>query len=126
MGGRGRTGFRVAFLRAGATASAQAPESSPSPASTSIEPMAARTCTPSPDVAVAVASSEADPFAMRIHGFVSPGFIASTHGNNFLAKTADRGSFEFAEMGINFTKPLAENLRAGMQLFTRKLGARGH
>src|SRR5262245_49671514 len=61
-----------------------------------------------------------DPYALQIHGFISPGFMLST-GNNYLAKTRD-GSFEFAETGINFTKPLTDELRLGVQLFARDLG----
>lgn len=61
--------------------------------------------------------------ALEVHGFVSQGFIKTT-GNNYIGKSK-RGSFEFTEVGINFTKPLTENLRTGMQLFARKLGARG-
>jgi hypothetical protein len=58
--------------------------------------------------------------AVEVHGFVSPGFLVST-GNNYLAKSK-RGSFEFTEMGINFTVPLTEKLRTGIQLFARDLG----
>ena len=39
--------------------------------------------------------------AVEVHGFVSQG--ALTTANNYLAES-DRGSFEFAEAGINFTK----------------------
>ena len=37
----------------------------------------------------------------QIHGFVSQGFIKSTD-NNYLGQS-ERGSFEFTEVGINFT-----------------------
>src|SRR3954447_17862491 len=61
---------------------------------------------------------------VEIHGFVSPGFIVTT-GNNYLAKSK-RGSFEFSEVGINFTVPITEKLRTGVQLFARDLGPTGN
>jgi hypothetical protein len=59
-----------------------------------------------------------------VHAFVSQGFIKST-GNEFLAKSK-RGSFEFTEVGVNLTRSLGENLRVGVQLFTRDLGPIGN
>jgi hypothetical protein len=61
---------------------------------------------------------------VEVHGFVSPGFIFTT-GNNYLAKSK-RGSFEFTEVGINFTVPITEKLRSGVQLFARDLGTTGN
>lgn len=61
---------------------------------------------------------------MEIHGFVSQGFIASS-GSNYLADSK-RGSFEFSEVGINFSKQLTERMRVGVQLFTRDLGPLGN
>jgi hypothetical protein len=69
-------------------------------------------------------SSVARPAAVDVHGFVSQGFILST-GNNYLADSK-RGSFEFNEVGINFTKALGDRLRVGVQLFARDLGAVGN
>jgi hypothetical protein len=62
--------------------------------------------------------------SVQVHGFVSQGFIYSTK-NNYLAKST-RGSFEFSEAGINFTKPLTDKLRVGLQLFARDLGPIGN
>jgi len=62
--------------------------------------------------------------ALEVHGFVSQGFILST-ANNYLANS-ERGSFEFTEVGINFTKPLTDRLRIGVQIFTRDLGPIGN
>lgn len=59
-----------------------------------------------------------------MHGFVSQGFIKSTD-NNYLVDSK-RGSFEFAEVGVNFTKSFTDQLRVGMQLFTRDLGPIGN
>jgi hypothetical protein len=64
-----------------------------------------------------------EPASVAVHGFVSPGFIAST-GNNYLANTKG-GTFEFTEVGINFTVPLTDKLRTGMQVFARDLGRVG-
>lgn len=61
---------------------------------------------------------------VEIHGFVSPGFIITT-GNNYLAKSK-RGSFEFTEVGLNFTVPLTDRLRTGVQFFARDLGPTGN
>src|SRR6187399_37620 len=62
--------------------------------------------------------------ALEVHGFVSQGFIKTTN-NNYLAKS-ERGSFEFVEAGVNFTKPLSDRLRVGLQLFARDLGPTGN
>jgi len=70
---------------------------------------------------VAIPSSER---RVEVHGFVSPGFIATT-GSNYLAKSK-RGSFEFTEVGINFTVPITDKLRSGVQLFARDLGPVGN
>ena len=75
-------------------------------------------------------ADEADPgFSLskfEAHGFVSQGYLRTT-SNNYLAKTeSNRGSFEFAEVGINFTQPLSEKLRTGIQLFARDLGPIGN
>jgi len=55
---------------------------------------------------------------------VSQGFIKTTE-NNYLADSK-RGSFEFAEVGVNFTKSFTDQLRVGLQLFTRDLGPIGN
>jgi hypothetical protein len=62
--------------------------------------------------------------SFAIHGFISPGYILTT-ANNFLARS-NRGSFDFAEVGLNFTVPLTDKLRAGIQLFAHKLGPIGN
>jgi hypothetical protein len=55
-----------------------------------------------------------------IHGFVSQGYI-DTSGNNFIMDSKD-GSFEFNEVGINFSSQLTDKLRLGIQLFSRDFG----
>jgi len=56
-----------------------------------------------------------------IHGFISQGFLVSDE-YNYLAHNSTDGSFEYNEMGINFSKQLTDKLRVGMQLFSRDLG----
>ncbi len=59
-----------------------------------------------------------------INGFISQGYITSSD-NNFMGNTSD-GTFEFNEIGINFGKQLTENMRVGIQLFSRDLGNYGN
>ena len=60
----------------------------------------------------------------QIHAFVSQGYIRSTR-NNYLVDDSTGGSFEFTEVGINFTQLLTEDLRTGIQIFARQLGTDG-
>jgi hypothetical protein len=59
-----------------------------------------------------------------VHAFVSQGFIKTT-ANNYLANSK-AGSFEFSEVGINFTRDLTDRMRVGIQLFTHDLGPLGN
>jgi hypothetical protein len=72
----------------------------------------------------ATAEHDGEPFSLDVHAFVSQGFMLSIR-NNYLAE-AKNGSVEFAEAGINFTMPLSDRLRVGLQLFTRDLGPIGN
>jgi hypothetical protein len=65
-----------------------------------------------------------DPTDVQVHAFVSQGFIKTT-ANEYLTKSK-RGSFEFTEVGINFTSQLSKELRVGMQLFAHDLGPIGN
>jgi hypothetical protein len=60
---------------------------------------------------------------VETHAFVSQGFIYSTE-NNYLTRSTN-GSFDFTEAGINFSKQLSDELRMGMQFFSRSLGPTG-
>jgi len=60
-----------------------------------------------------------------IHGFVSQGFIISDK-YNYLTHNSKEGSFEYNEIGINFSKDLTDRLRLGVQLFSRDLGDVGN
>ena len=72
------------------------------------------------------AAEDKGPFSLPVdvHAFVSQGFFITTE-SNYLAYSR-RGTFEFTEVGINFTKSLTDDLRVGMQLFTRDLGPIGN
>jgi hypothetical protein len=65
-----------------------------------------------------------DPTDVKVHAFVSQGVI-KTSQNNYLA-ASKRGSFDFTEVGINFTSSLSEKLRVGVQLFAHDLGPIGN
>ena len=55
-----------------------------------------------------------------VHGFISQGYLQSD-GNNVFADT-EEGTFQFNEVGLNFSTDLTDRLRAGLQLFSRDLG----
>ena len=59
-----------------------------------------------------------------IHGYISQGYMKSTH-NNYLIPTKD-GSYEFNEAAVNFTTHVADNLRMGLQFFSRDYGKEGN
>ena len=61
---------------------------------------------------------------IEVHGFASQGFIL-TLKNDYLADNTTEGSFEFSEIGLNFTKDLTDTLRTGVQLFAHDLGPTG-
>jgi hypothetical protein len=69
--------------------------------------------------------SESDFWSVDVHAFASQGFIFTTH-NNYLADNTKHGSFQFSELGINFTKELTDKLRMGLQLFAQDLGPTGN
>jgi hypothetical protein len=69
--------------------------------------------------------SESDFWSVDVHAFASQGFIFTT-GNNYLADNTKHGSFQFSELGINFTKTLTDKLRMGLQLFAQDLGPTGN
>ncbi len=60
---------------------------------------------------------------INIHGYVSQGYL-KTDENNYLVNSYD-GSFEFTELGINFSKQF-DKLRVGLQLLSRDLGEFGN
>ena len=69
-------------------------------------------------------SALADDKPLEIHGFASIGYLSSS-ANNFLAKSS-KGSFQFNEIAINASKQIDDDVRVGMQLFSRDLGDIGN
>ncbi len=79
-------------------------------------------------LAVFVAAGSAFAWDMKqiqIHGFVSQGWLKSDNNNYYFADTED-GSFQFNEMGINFASEPIDNLRIGIQFFSKDLGELGN
>ena len=60
---------------------------------------------------------------LQIHGFISQGFLL-TSANDYLAHSSE-GSFEFTEIGLNFTLPATDRLTLGLQIFSHALGPIG-
>ena len=60
---------------------------------------------------------------LQIHGFISQGFLL-TSANDYLAHSSE-GSFEFTEIGLNFTLPATDRLTIGLQIFSHDLGPVG-
>ncbi len=67
---------------------------------------------------------EEDWFTVDIHGFISQGYLKSDK-NQFYANTKD-GTFQFNEVGVNFSTELTDSLRVGLQLLSRDLGDVGN
>ncbi|MGE0083734.1 MAG: hypothetical protein AB7S75_04875 [Desulfococcaceae bacterium] len=67
----------------------------------------------------------ADLAGVEIHGFISQGLLWSDNNSYFSEDTEDT-SFQFNELGINFGKNLTDQLRVGMQFFSRDLGRTGN
>jgi hypothetical protein len=69
--------------------------------------------------------AEGDLLSMEVHAFVGQGFIL-TSNNNYLDPNTTHGSFQFSDVGINFTKNLPDKFRVGVQLFAQDLGPTGN
>ena len=76
---------------------------------------------PEADVGAEVASAS----PVEIHAFASQGFILTT-GNDYIAPDTKNGSFQLTEVGINFTKAVADRFRFGLQAFAQNLGLGGN
>lgn len=75
-------------------------------------------------VVINVSTALSDMGGVDIHGFISQGYLKSTD-NDYMADTED-GTFQYNEMGINFTILLSPQLRMGAQFFARDLGDFGN
>jgi hypothetical protein len=107
-----------------ATAHAQSEDPAPEPEPVAAEPVAVTTAEPVADVEAWADPVNEDVDTLQIHGWVSQGAMVSS-GNNYLT-SSKRGSFEFFETGINVTKELGTDTRAGVQIFAQDLGPIGN
>lgn len=62
---------------------------------------------------------------IAVHGFVSQGYLHSSH-NNYQAVYSENGSLQFNELGINFSTEPLPDLRIGIQLLSRDQGVLGN
>jgi hypothetical protein len=69
--------------------------------------------------------SEDDPASVEVHAFASQGFLLSKD-NNYIDTASSRGTLQFSELGINFTKSVTDRLRFGVQLDAQYLGTTGN
>lgn len=61
---------------------------------------------------------------VQIHGFVSQGYLRTTENNVYGTNTTD-GTFDFNEIGVNFTATPIDRLRVGVQIFAQNIGVYG-
>jgi hypothetical protein len=74
----------------------------------------------SPGIAAEI-GPEGSPLSLDVHAFVGQGFLLTT-SNNYLDPNTTHGSFQLSDVGINFTKNLADKLRVGVQFFAQYFG----
>ena len=77
-------------------------------------------------ISIHVFADEEDLSGVAIHGFISQGYMKSTDGNEYMTSGTDKGTFQFNEMGINFSKNVSDSLRIGTQLMAYDLGSFGN
>jgi len=73
---------------------------------------------------MSVSAAAEELFKVDIHGYISQGYMISNH-NNFLTES-EKGSFQFNELGINFSTALTKKVRLGIQFAARDLGDTGN
>ena len=69
--------------------------------------------------------SEGDLTSLEVHAFASQGFLL-TSDNNYIDTKSKNGTFQFSEIGINFTKSLTDKLRFGLQFDAQDFGTNGN
>jgi hypothetical protein len=65
-----------------------------------------------------------DSSGFQFHGFVTQGFLFSTH-NNYLTMQSSSGSLQWTDGAVNIGDSVSDNLRAGIQLHMYQLGQLG-
>lgn len=63
---------------------------------------------------------------VKVHGFLSQGYILSSDNNVHAADSADDGSFEFNEIGLNASYQFKDSIVFSGQLISRDLGDEGN
>ena len=63
---------------------------------------------------------------INIHGFISQGYLDATKGNNYLSEGTADGTFQFNEMGINFSTHVTRGLKIGAQFLAFDIGELGN
>jgi hypothetical protein len=66
-----------------------------------------------------------DGHEIQIHGFASQGFVHTDDNNWLTMESADVGSGEFTDFGVNASTQLTDKFRIGAQLYDQNLGALG-
>jgi hypothetical protein len=66
-----------------------------------------------------------DGHEVQVHGFASQGFVHTDDNNWLTMETADFGSGEFTDFGVNASTQLTDKFRVGAQLYDFNLGALG-
>jgi hypothetical protein len=61
---------------------------------------------------------------IEIHGFVTQGFLFSTH-NNYLTMNSSSGSLQWTDGALSLSDSLSDSLRVGIQLHMYQLGQLG-
>ena len=61
---------------------------------------------------------------IQIHGFVTQGFVFSSH-NNYLTMRSSAGSLQWTDGAVSVTDSVTDNLRVGLQLHMYQLGQLG-
>ncbi len=67
-----------------------------------------------------------DTDTVKIHGFISQGYIDSSNKNSYIVRETEQGTFQFNEAGINFTTSLSDKLHLGIQFLARDLSHVGN
>jgi hypothetical protein len=72
----------------------------------------------------ALSAAAQELFKVDVHGYISQGYMISNR-NNYLTES-EKGSFQFNELGINFSTALTNKIRLGIQFAARDLGDTGN
>jgi hypothetical protein len=73
----------------------------------------------------AASANALDLYGVDIHGFISQGFVQTMNQDSFIAGNSGKGSFNFNEAGINFTKQVSSDMHIGAQFFAQDRGNYG-